>query len=154
MFQGIGSQRRAPRNKKGQLVKLMTIDQLSNMLSSIKNAAMVGRPFIEVVYTKENEEVAKRLKEEGFLKDLKVFKESGKSYKMMRLDISYDNGIAKISDVRRISKPGRRVYKGFKEMPVVAGGYGVLVVSTSRGILTGKEAKKRKLGGELICEVK
>lgn len=124
------------------------------MLSAIKNASMVGKPFVEIIHTKESEEVAKRLQDVGFLENVKVFKEKGKPHKMLRLDIAYEKGLSKITDIRRISKPGRRVYKPAKDLPAVAGGYGVLVVSTSRGIMTGNEARKKKLGGELICAVR
>ncbi|KKS17469.1 MAG: Ribosomal protein S8 [candidate division WWE3 bacterium GW2011_GWC1_41_7] len=132
----------------------MSVDLLSNMLSSIKNASMAGRRSIEVPHSKESEEVAKNLQKSGFLENVKVFKESGTAGKKIHLDLSYENGLPRVTDVKRISKPGRRVYKSYKDIERVAGGYGTLVVSTSRGIMEGSEAKKRKLGGELICSVK
>lgn len=131
----------------------MSIDNLSNMLSAIKNAAMVEKPFIEVVYTKENEEVAKNLEKAGFLEKVKVFKEENTKVKKLHLDLAYENGISKITDVKRLSKPGRRMYKGYKELGKTAGGFGITVVSTSRGIMDSVEAKKKKLGGEVICRV-
>ena len=131
----------------------MSMDLLSNMLSAIKNAAMAGRVSVEVLYSKECEEVAKNLRKAGFLENVKVFKESGKSFKKLHLDIANENGFAKITDVKRLSKPGRRVYKSYKDIEKVAGGYGVLVVSTSRGIMEGSEARKKKLGGEYLCEI-
>jgi small subunit ribosomal protein S8 len=131
----------------------MSNDRLSDMLSSIKNAAMAGKPFIEVLFTKECESVAKNLEKAGFLSGVKSFKPEGKPFKMLRLDLAYENGIAKISDVKRVSKPGRRVYKGYQELRPMAGGFGVRVVSTSRGVMSSIEAKKKKLGGEVICEV-
>lgn len=123
-------------------------DNLSNMLSTIKNASIVGKPFVEVVHTKQNEVVAKLLKDAGYLEGVKVFKESGSPFKKLHLDLKKDL----ISEVERISKPGRRVYQ---KSTSAAGNKkpGVLIVSTSRGVMTLKEAKKRKLGGELICRV-
>ena len=115
---------------------------------------MSGKTSIEVPYTRECEDVAKSLKEAGFLSDVKVFKDTGKSYKRMRIDVAYDNGNPKVTDVSRLSKPGRRIYKGYADITKVAGGFGVLIVSTSRGIMSGTEAKKKKLGGELICSVR
>ncbi len=126
----------------------MSSDRLSNMLSSLKNAAMVGKPFVELPYTKECEGVANVLREAGYLEGVKTFKEKGKNYKSLRLDLN-----SKISQVRRISKPGQRMYSSAAKLNLVAGGMGVLVVSTSKGILPGREAKKRKLGGEILCEV-
>ena len=129
----------------------MLNDRLANMLSTIKNAYAVNKPSVEMVYSKQMEEVAKVLKSAGVLENVKVFKESGNSFKKIHIDLSYEHGVAKVSNIMRISKPGRRVYKSYKDMKRVAGGFGVSVVSTSRGIMSDSEAKKRKLGGEVIC---
>ncbi|MBI2620812.1 30S ribosomal protein S8 [candidate division WWE3 bacterium] len=123
----------------------MSVDVVANMLSSIKNASMSGKQSVEVPHTKMCEAIAKIIKARGFLLGVKVFKPSGRSYKKMRLDLD----ASKITDVKRISKPGRRVYKGVG----AAGGYGVTVLSTSRGIMTSEDAKKKNLGGEILCEV-
>ncbi len=125
----------------------MSIDRLSNMLSALKNASLGGKDFVEVPHTKECEAVAKVLKSAGFLSEAKAFKEKGVSYKKLRLEISG------MQDMKRLSKPGRRVYKKAEELRSVAGGYGVLVISTSRGVMSGQEAKKKKLGGEVLCSV-
>lgn len=129
------------------------MDRTSNMLSSLKNAAMAKRKFIEIPLSKEIEAVAKVLKESGFLQDIKVFKPEGEKNKMLRLTLMQTNNIFAISEVKRVSKPGHRVYKKAFELKQVAGGYGVLVVSTSRGIMSGNEARKKRLGGEVICFV-
>lgn len=131
----------------------MSKDILSDMLSSIKNAAMSGKPSIEVPYTKESEEVAKNLRKAGFLENVKVFKEENSSFKKLHIDLVFENGVSKITDVKRISKPGRRTYSGYKDLRRAAGGFGVTVVSTSRGVMDSSEARKKKLGGEVICEV-
>jgi len=121
------------------------------MLSTIKNAYAVSKPSVEVAHSKQIEEVAKVLEKAGFLKSVKVFKESGESFKKLHIDLIYEDGRAKVSDISRVSKPGRRVYKNYRDMKPVLGGFGVSVVSTSRGIMSGSDAKKRKLGGEIIC---
>ncbi len=135
----------------------MIMDRMSNMLSNIKNHSMAGRTVLEIPYTKECEAVAKVLKERGFLEGMKIFKEVKSSAqggkKMMRLDLIVADGTPKITVIKRISKPGRRVYMGSAKLKKVAGGFGVLVVSTSRGVMSGDEAKKKKLGGEVICSV-
>lgn len=131
----------------------MIMDRMSNMLSSIKNHSMAGRTSLEFPYTKECDAVAKVLKERGFIEGIKVFKEPKSSKKMMRLDLIVVDGAPKITQVKRISKPGRRIYMGSSQLRRVAGGFGVLVVSTSRGVMSGDDAKKKKLGGEVICSV-
>jgi len=121
------------------------------MLSSLKNATMAGNHRMETFYSKECESVAKVLKEAGFLEEVKVFKLKGRSYKGLRLDLAREGEEIKLSEVKRLSKPGRRLYTGSSDIKPVLGGHGVLIVSTSRGIMSGAEAKKKKLGGELIC---
>ena len=129
------------------------MDRISNMLSAIKNAAMALKKSVEVIHTNECEAIAKLLKEKGFLENVKVFKETGKPYKMLHLELAYQAGSPKISQVSRVSKPGRRIYKGSADIKHVVGGYGFSVVSTSRGLMTDAEARKKKLGGEVICLV-
>ncbi len=131
----------------------MSVDHLSNMLSSIKNASLSGKPFIEIPYTKECEEVAKNLESAGFLEKVKVFKPEGVSHKMLHLDLGYNNGVPLIREVKRVSKPGKRVYKGYNDLGQTLGGFGVTVVSTSRGVMNSVEARKKKLGGEVICQI-
>ena len=131
----------------------MSVDRLSNMLSSLKNAVMAGNDAIETYYSKECENVAKVLKEGGFLEEVKVFKHKDKKYKGLRLELAKTDGEFIVTDVKRISKPGRRVYINAADIKGVAGGHGVLVVSTNRGLMSGGEAKKKKLGGEVICKV-
>lgn len=136
-----------------RLVGKMSVDRLSNMLSSIKNSKTSGRLFVEVYHTKECEGVAQVLRDEGFLSEVRIFKPKHTGYKMMRLNFTDDSNGKEITDVKRISKPGRRSYTTAGKIKPVVGGRGVLVVSTSKGIMSGLMAKKRKLGGELICKV-
>ena len=131
----------------------MSTDRISNMLSALKNAAMANNDFVETYYTKQCEGVAKVLKEAGYLEGVKTFKPKGKSYKGLRLDLAKNDGAFVLTDVIRVSKPGRRLYSTSSELTPFYGNAGVLVVSTSRGIMSGREAKRKKLGGELICQV-
>ncbi len=130
------------------------MDQISNMLSTIKNASMAGKKSIEVDHSKMKEEIAKVLKEGGFLQEVKVFKEKDSPLKKMRIDIAFgEDEVSKVTDLQRISKPGRRVYLGYSDIKPVAANMGFLVLSTSRGVMTSKEARKKKLGGEIICKI-
>jgi len=114
---------------------------------------MSGRDFVEVPYSVQCEAIAKVLEDKGFLEGVKVFKKEKSSQKMLHIGLVKIDGKAKLSEVKRISKPGRRIYKGAKELRGVLQGLGVVVVSTPRGIMSGTDARKKKLGGEVICEV-
>ncbi len=131
----------------------MSVDRLSNMISSMKNSSMTGRDVLEVPYTTVCESVAKVLKQKGFIEDTKVFKKEGSSMKILKIQLSKEGEVIKLSEAKRVSKPGRRIYKSAQELKPVLQGLGVLVISTSRGVMDGQEAKKKKLGGEVICEV-
>ena len=131
----------------------MSVDRLSNMISSIKNSSMTGKDILEVPYTEICESVAKVLKQKGFIEDIKVFKKEGSSIKMLKIQLSKEGNVIKLSEAKRVSKPGRRIYKSAQELKPVLQGLGVMIVSTSRGVMDAQEAKKKKLGGEVICEV-
>jgi small subunit ribosomal protein S8 len=119
----------------------------------MKNVSMSGRDVLEVPYSKECESVAKVLKQKGFVEEVKIFKKENSAEKALKIKLSKDGDTIRLSEAKRISKPGRRVYKGYHEFKPVLRGLGVLIVSTSRGIMDAQEAKKKKLGGEVICEV-
>lgn len=129
------------------------MDPIADMLSTIKNAQMVGKARVELPYSKMKEVLARLLEEEKYLSGVAIFKPQGSSFKMLSLDLKYFDGSPFISHIKRISKPGKRVYAGKAGLPRVLGGRGVVVVSTSRGLMSAKEASKKDLGGEVICEV-
>lgn len=132
----------------------MSVDLVSNMISSIRNASLVNKDHVEVPYSKECEAVAKVLSDNGYLGDVKSFKESGKSFKKLRIDLNYDEfGNSLITKIQRVSTPGRRIYRGADDLGKFMNGFGIYVVSTSRGVMTGDIARNKRLGGELICKV-
>lgn len=126
----------------------MNTDRLSNMLSTIKNVSYGTKGAAEVPYTRLCEDVAKVMKTRGFLKELKVFKTGAK--KMLHIDLATPG--TKI-DIRRISTPGNRQYRGATQLGKIQHYGGAVIVSTSRGVMEYREAKKKKLGGEVICIV-
>ncbi len=130
----------------------MSVDTIANMLSTIKNSSMVGKPSVEVPYSKQKEEIAKVLEAKGIVSKVKVFSEKGSPHKGLHIDLAYNEEVPVLNDIKRVSKPGRRIYKQSNEIGFSKSGYGVLVVSTSRGIMSGEDARKKKLGGEVICE--
>lgn len=132
----------------------MSIDTIANMLSSIKNASLVKKEFVEIPYTKMNEAVAKVFEKNEFITKVKVFKEKGAPFKSLRIDLAYEaNGESRIRGIKRVSKPGRRIYKRYEKIGKVDPKFKVLVVSTPGGVMSGEEARAKKVGGEIICEV-
>jgi small subunit ribosomal protein S8 len=127
-------------------------DPIADMLTRIRNANMVSHETVEVPASKLKIELAKLLKSEGFITDY-VVTEEGK-FKVIVITLKYDaNKKPVISKLERISKPGLRNYSKAKNLPKVLGGMGIAVVSTSKGLLTDRKARKENLGGEVICYV-
>jgi small subunit ribosomal protein S8 len=130
----------------------MVTDPISDLLTRLRNASMVSKPSVSIPHSSFKLELAKLLKNEGYVSDVKVSGEGVK--KLIDIDMKYsDEGTSVISGMNRLSKPGQRVYSSFDNLPRNNGGLGTVIVSTSRGLLSDSEARKRKLGGELICEV-
>jgi len=131
----------------------MNKDTISNFLSQIKNAYMRGKTNIEVPNSSAVKELCAVLKKLEFINDFKVFKKEKEKFKYLNVELSYANDKPAVMGLRRVSKSGRRVYVGYKDIRQVLGGLGVSVISTSRGLMSNLEARKRKLGGEIICEI-
>ncbi len=129
-------------------------DPISDLLSRIRNAQMVRHPGLTVPASKIKRRVCDVLKVQGYLTDV-AFEEDGKQG-LLHLTLKYhDNAGADpaIAGLKRVSRPGRRVYVGALELPRVRGGMGIAIISTSQGVLTDREARKQKVGGEVICAI-
>lgn len=130
----------------------MMTDPIADMLTRIRNANMAKLEKVDVPSSKLKIEVAKILKEKGFIKGYKVLKD--KRQGIIRISLKYMQGDERIiTGLRRISKPGRRVYVDKKNIPMVMGGVGVVVLSTSRGILTDEICRRDGIGGEVLCYI-
>ncbi len=127
-------------------------DPVADMLTKIRNANLAKHEKVDVTTSKLKLQIVKILKNEGYIKNFK--KVSKENVNFIRIFLKYD-GKQKpiIHGLERISTPGRRVYSGYKEIPRIFNGHGVVVVSTSSGVITGKKATDQKVGGELICSV-
>jgi small subunit ribosomal protein S8 len=125
-------------------------DPISDMLSRIRNANQALLPAVEIPHSKMKESIASIFKREGYIMDFAV---EGKLPKTMKLKLKYQGKKSVIEGLRRISTPGLRRYVGSTDIPRVRGGLGVAVVSTSEGVMTGNQARKKNIGGELICYV-
>ena len=130
----------------------MNTDPIADMLTRIRNASMVLHPAVEIPSSKLKIELAKLLKEEGFITDYSV-KETGK-FKVLVITLKYDSKNKPIiSKLERISRPGLRNYSKAKNLPQVLGGMGIAIISTSKGLLTDRKARKENIGGEVLCYV-
>ncbi|MES3038192.1 MAG: 30S ribosomal protein S8 [Bdellovibrionota bacterium] len=128
------------------------MDTVAQFLTSVRNASNARHEKVDVPASKVRAGIAKILMDNGYIKNFKVAKDSKQG--IMRLYLKYDQeGNPVFSDLNRISRPGRRVYVGFDEIPVVRSGYGMTIVSTSKGIMSGKQAKTDSIGGELLCAI-
>ena len=126
-------------------------DQIKDMLNRIKNSQAVQKTEVLVPSSKLKNEIADILSREGFLGETKKVAK-GKN-KILKITLRYNNGISAIEGARRVSKPGQRIYVKTDEIRKVQGGFGVAVISTPKGLMTGQEARKAKLGGEVLLEV-
>ena len=127
-------------------------DPVSDLLARLRNALSARHEKADVPSSRFKVELARILKDEGYIKNFKVMDDRGGS--LLRLYLKYDDaGNPVIHGLTRSSKPGRRFYAGKDELPEVLGGLGVAIVSTSQGLLTGHDAKKRGVGGEVVCTV-
>jgi small subunit ribosomal protein S8 len=127
------------------------IDPISDMLTRIRNANRALLPTVEIPHSKVKENIAQILKKEGYVADIAVEGKTAK--KTLKLKLKYQGKKGVIEDLRRISTPGLRQYVGATEIPRVLGGLGVAVISTPEGVMTGAQARKKNLGGELLCYV-
>lgn len=129
----------------------MVNDPISDFIIQLKNATMVRKEFVVVPYSKLKFAVAQKLEEKGFIGA--VAKRGKKARKFLEVEMRYDNGLARIMGVSRVSKPGRRVYVSSSAIRPVRFGKGALILSTPKGILSGEEARKEHVGGEALFKI-
>lgn len=129
----------------------MMTDPISDMLARIRNAYMVHKTEVRMPYSKMKHSVAQILVDEGYL--VRVEKDGSQTHPILTVEIKYEGKEPVIRKMKRVSKPGRRAYAGYRELPRVLSDQGIAVVSTPQGVMSNKEARRRKLGGEVICEV-
>ena len=128
-------------------------DPIADMLARIRNASSAMHDEVEIPASKIKENIAKILVDEGYVDGVETVQENG-GHPMIRITLRYtDERERVISGIRRISKPGRRVYRGATELPRVLGGLGVAIISTSQGLMTDKQARQARVGGEILAYV-
>ena len=132
----------------------MMTDPIADMLTRIRNAVRVERPIVEMPLSKVKRGVAEVLKREGYIWDWREESPEGKPVKQLMIDLKYGpNGERVIRHIKRVSKPGRRVYSRATELRPILNGLGISIISTSRGVISDREARQKKLGGEVLCEL-
>lgn len=130
---------------------MVSTDPISDMLTRIRNAIAVSKSTVRMPYSKVKHGVAELLKQNYFLSEVTI--EGEGIAKTLVININEESTNARITEIERISRPGRRTYTKVDKIPTVMRGRGIVIISTSKGLMTGEEAKKNRLGGELICKV-
>jgi small subunit ribosomal protein S8 len=128
-----------------------TTDPIADMLTRIRNAIAVRKIEVSLPHSKVKESVARLLKESNFIDDVAV--EDARIGKTLKVKLNDEQGSARITEIVRLSKPGRRYYVNAREIPIVKRGRGLVIISTSKGLMTGDQARTEHVGGELICKV-
>ena len=131
---------------------MVLTDTIADMLTTIRNGLLVQKEKVQTPFSKVKSNVLKVLTEEGYIKDYKIINET-KAIKKIEIVLSYIDGHPSIKKISKVSKPGRKVYTKIKKLPSYYNGYGVTIVSTSKGIMTDKKARRSNLGGEILCQV-
>jgi small subunit ribosomal protein S8 len=126
-------------------------DPIADMLTRIRNAAAVKKPEVVLPFSKVKFSIAKLLEAEHYTQAVSETELGG--FKQIAIKLKYEDGQPAISHLKRISKPGQKIYIGSQEIPKILNGYGLAVLSTSKGIMTGKQARRENIGGELMCEI-
>lgn len=130
----------------------MMTDPIADMLTRIRNAIAVEHPYVDIPMSRVKQGIADVLQKEGYIWDYEVVEDKPRN--ILRVNLKYGpNGERVISHLERVSKPGRRQYRQIREVKDVLGGLGISVISTSKGIMSNREAKSQNIGGELLCEV-
>lgn len=132
----------------------MMTDPIADMLTRIRNAIRVEKPFVDIPTSRFKAGIADVLKREGFIWDWKEVNENEDPRATLRLELKYGpNGERVIQSIKRMSSPGRRLYVRGKELKPVLGGLGISIISTSKGVISDREARRENIGGEVLCEV-
>jgi len=127
------------------------MDPITDTFNRIRNALAVSQPSVSIPFSNLKYEIAKILERERLIE--KVEKKGRKIKKIIEITLKYEEKLPVISGIKRISKPGQQIYIPAKKLKPVKGGYGLAIISTSKGLMTDREARRQKLGGEVICEI-
>ena len=131
----------------------MVNDTISDMLTRIRNANMVKHQIVELPFTKMSNNIAIILKEEGFIEDFEIYTENSNKFILISMKYKGTERVPVISKIKRVSKPGLRIYSNKNSLPNILGNLGIAIISTSQGLMTNITARKRGIGGEVLCYI-
>ena len=131
----------------------MVFDPIANMISVIKNGYLAKKSAVEIPYSSHKEKIARVLERESFVESVEVKKDTKTEHRFLLVKLSYKDKKPVLAEIKQVSKPSRRSYVPFSKVPKVLGGLGFSIISTSQGVFSTSEVRKRHLGGEVICHV-
>ena len=131
----------------------MITDSISDLITRIRNAQMANKKTVDSPVSRAREDVLKVLLSEGYIRGYSIENVPDSPHKVLRVELKYYDGKPVISEIKRVSKPGRRVYSSIDKLPFVRNGLGINILSTDRGVMSDVEARKLSIGGEIICSV-
>ncbi len=126
-------------------------DPIADMLTRIRNASAVRKESVSMPFSRMKKAIADVLKNEGYISEYSVVEENG--FQHLKIELKYQNRISAIRSLKRISSPGCRIYANSESLPVVLNNLGIAILSTSKGVMTNRQAKKLRMGGEVLCEI-
>ncbi len=129
----------------------MMTDPISDMLTRMRNSISAGKKDFVVPFSNLKSKIAEILKKTSYIEDFKI--ENGEDFKVLNIKLKYVDDVSVMTSIKRVSKPGKRVYCNIDKMPVVLNGLGIAIISTNKGLMTNIEAKKKNIAGEIICEI-
>ncbi len=129
----------------------MMTDPISDMLTRMRNAISAEKTNFVVPFSNMKSKIAEILKKTSYIEDFKI--EDSEDFKVLNIKLKYIDGVSAITSIKKVSKPGKRVYCNIDKMPVVLNGLGVAIISTNKGLMTNIEAKKKNIAGEVVCEI-
>lgn len=132
---------------------MSVVDSISDLITRIRNGQMARKKTVDSPMSRAREDLLKVLQSEGYIRGYAIVDSESHGYKILRIELKYFEGKPVICEIKRISKPGRRVYSSVKDLPLVRNGLGINILSTSKGVMSDVDARKQSIGGEIICSV-
>ena len=129
------------------------VDSISDLITRIRNAQLSNKKTVDSPMSRSREDLVKVLVEEGYVRGYSIMDDEKTGHRTLRVELKYFEGKPVIYEIKRISKPGRRIYSSIKDLPLIKNGLGINILSTDRGFMSDAQARKQSLGGEIICSV-
>ncbi len=132
---------------------MSVVDSISDLITRIRNGQMARKKTVDSPMSRARENLLKVLLSEGYIRGYEIVDVEGAGHKILRVELKYFEGKPVICEIKRVSKPGRRVYSSVKDLPLVRNGLGINILSTNKGVMSDVDARKQSIGGEILCSV-